>query len=258
MSQKIPIEPDWQSWNLRIANSALPPRIKSSLGTKSSAAELIAALEVMCCKEIPSAPLVFKEKGNKKGKKLIPESSETIFKRTEFVDSWIDYKKRAFPVFVCVGHVDLKYSCDYLRVHSIEMELDPAARTKVLQQKEEMTGFIRRISRLLKWKFGFSLMPLYASCVGFIFKNNKIAIYERQNGTELCDRNFVLGEDFIVEQIQMFIEFYYNFDIVGKDRVDNPYDPLHVLIYALKYVLFDELQGPDDKETSQSLETESK
>jgi len=35
------------------------------------------------------------------------------------------------------------------------------------------------------------------------------------------------------------VEFYYNFDIIGKERIGEiPHSPLYVLTYALRYILF--------------------
>jgi len=234
MSQRISSEPPWQSWNTRIADHAVPQHILSSLGVVSTDQFVPLPLYVH---EQPSKVVGDVKKTKKKKTKRVPVD----FKVAEPQSSEISFPKvKSFPVFVRSGYFQLNYTGDELRLYAQSMDYDPDARIKVLQYQQDKTyGFIRRVSRLLRWKFGFDLMEIYASCIGFSFREDRLSLHERSEGSFLCSRDYEPTSDPVLQQIQLFVEFYYNFDIVGKEKLgDIPHSPLYVLSYALRYIVF--------------------
>jgi len=268
MSQRFYLEPDWQSWNDRIAVPVIPRHMQGKFNyklykEKSSQLEFVdkkiedllserTSIVVSIITMQDTAPVQIVKRERKE--KAHASASWPIGNLSVDVDKNSEKKKAVFQGFKRVDDYDLNYTADEMAVFSSTIPYEEGIRIRIKRQNSLHKGFIRKVSRFLTWKLNFKYMQAYVSGCGFVVKDGFISIYNKGDDIVIIRKPFYGdGYDCIIAQIQILIEFYYNFEIEGKPREKLVIMPEYVLGLIYKYII----NGTADEPISTDLPCET-
>jgi len=261
MSQRFHLEPDWQGWNDRIAVPVIPASMQGSFNyklykEKSAQLEQVdkqiegllslrssIVVSIITMRDNSGVRVIDHKSITKKGsskKQVWP-----IGNLSSEVDTDQVVKTRLFPVYKRVADYDLRYTREEISLLAYMIKYDTDVNLRIVKQGNYLSGFIRRSARFLRWKFGFTNMEIYARSIGYVVKEGKILAYNKEDDFVLASKEIDVDEDLVLQQLQVFVEVLYNYDIVGKERVKTMlFGPDYVLAMLFKYII--NPQDPDD------------
>jgi len=261
MSQKFHLEPDWQGWNDRIAVPVIPASMQGSFNyklykEKSSQLEKVdkqiegllslrssIVVSIITMRDDSGIRVIDHKSITKKGsnkKQVWP-----IGNLSSEVDTDQVVKTRLSPVYKRVAEYDLKYTREEISLLAYMIKYDTDVNLRVARQGSYLSGFIRRSGRFLKWKFKLSNMEIYTRSIGYVVKDNNIVAYNKEDDVVLASKEIDVDEDLVFQQLQVFIEVIFNYDIVGKERKQTIlFGPDYILALLYKYII--NPQNPDD------------
>jgi len=255
MSQRFYLEPDWQSWNDRIAIPLIPRHMQGKFDyklykEKSSRLEVLdkyiesllserTSLVISIITMKDTAPQSYVQKEQKNNLKVPFPKANTFGNLSINVDTKKKQNNYNY-VFKRVDEYSLNYTESEIASFSALIPDDDEVKIRVKRQNGLLRGFARKIGRFLAFKLEFSHMHVYSEACGFALKNNVLSLYCRKDDSVLFTKPYHGAfDDILVAVLQMFVEFYYNFEVEGKVRKIPTDVPEYVLGLVYKYIVTD-------------------
>jgi len=212
MSQRFYLEPDWQSWNDRIAIPLIPRHMQGKFDyklykEKSSRLEVLdkyiesllserTSLVISIITMKDTAPQLYVRK-EQKNDLMVPFPKVSSFGNSSIN---VDTKKKQdiySYVFKRVDEYALNYTESEIAAFSTVIPDDELVKIRVKRQDGLFRGFARKIGRFLAWKLKFSHMHVYSNACGFALKNNVLSLYCRKDDSILFAKPYHGSEKMI-------------------------------------------------------------
>jgi len=253
MLQRFYLEPDWQSWNDRIAVPPIPKHMQGKFNyklykEKSSRLESVdKQIEDLLSERTSLVVSIITMQDT------APQFVSYLQCREREVDpklpiprilSWnldtLIEKKSCLPKFKRVGSYVLDYTRDQISEFSNQIPYEDNVQLRVKRQGKILMGFIRKLGRFLQWKLGFTHIQIYVNTCGFAFNHGDISIYDRDDDFIILSKTHDGSNDGLrIVAAKLFVEFYFNFEIEGKIRNKLVVSPEYVLGLIYKYFILE-------------------